>query len=106
MSKTHAKITRDAENRPPKNPRVPVFPPAAQATAQKLLEIIDGGDVMATTAYAAYCRLCVMWVPGALTSDASNLGGGQMGQVVNDLIGLMAILFPGGDGLPDADGSP
>ena len=86
-------------DRPPKNPRVPIFPPDAQALAQKLREIIDAGGEQSPLAYAALSRLCVMWVPGAL-HDAG-LGAGQYGQVVNELIDLMFELFPNGEGLPE-----
>ena len=91
-----------SKERPPKNPKVPTFPPAAEATAQKLREIIDAGGPQSPLAYAALSRLCVIWTPGALAYDEQGLGGGQFGQVVNDLIGIMAQLFPDGEGLPDA----
>jgi hypothetical protein len=106
MSKTYAKIERDMaktlKERPPKNPRVPTFPPAAEATAQKLREIIDAGGEKATIAYAALSRLCVLWVPGAL--DSTPLGGGQHAAVVNALLDDMLELFPNGVGLPEPEG--
>jgi hypothetical protein len=83
----------------PKNPRVPVLPVNAEATAQQLLRIIDAGSEQSPLAYAALTRLCVMWVPNALNAAQSMI-------VVNDLIGLMFQLFPGGEGLPPTEGCP
>jgi hypothetical protein len=107
MGKTYAKIERELaktlKERPPKNPRVPTFPPAPERLAQKLREIIDVGNGQSLLAYAALSRLCVMWTPNAIPTDASGLGGGQYAQVVNEMLGLMHQLFPGGEGLPTDD---
>jgi len=82
-----------------KNPKMPTFPPAPAATAQKLREIIDAGGPQAPLAYSALSRLCVLWTPGAVAAGA--LGGGQMGIIVNDLVRIFLELFPGGEGLPE-----
>lgn len=100
----------------PKNPKIPTFPPAAQALAQQLREIIDAGGEQHHMAYAALTRLCVLWVqPGPhtvqveLTSfheDEPCAARGRMSsnnpQLVNDLMGLLVELFP--DGPPGAHG--
>lgn len=78
-----------------KNPKVPVFPDAANRTAQMLLEIIDVHDEMSPVAYAALSRLCVLWAPGILDGYKD----GNVAIVINDLVGLMAKLFPCGEGL-------
>ncbi len=92
---------KKGKEKPAKNPKVPTFPPAPAATAQKLREIIDGGGPLAPLAYGALSRLCVLWTPGAIATDTSGLGGGQMGIIVNELIGLFHVLFPNGEGLPE-----
>lgn len=109
MSKSMIKrieIQREGQVPTHKNPKIPVLPVAAQATYDVLTRIIDAGGEKATTAYAALSRLCVLWTPGALANDDAGLGGGQMGEVVNDLLGLMFQLFPDGDGLPYDDEPP
>lgn len=92
-----AKLAKKTTEKPPKNPKVPTFPPAAEATAQKLREIIDAGGERATMAYGALSRLSVLWTDGAIQSDS------QRNAVVNDLLRLMMQIFPNGEGLPDPD---
>lgn len=98
-SKIEARLSKTVKEKPPKNPKVPAFPQHAATTAQKLREIIDAGGEQVPLAYAALSRLCVLWTPGALV--ANGLAGGQFGVVVNDLVGIMSILFPDGEGMPD-----
>ena len=107
MSKSQMKRIAELKglNRPPKNPKVPTMPASAQALAQKLREIIDAGGEQSPLAYGALSRLCVMWVPGALEST-SELGGGQMGDVFHDVLNIMLVLFPNGEGLPPQEGYP
>jgi len=92
-------VSEMLKEKAPKNPRVPTFPPSAEATAQKLREIIDAHDERFPLAYACLSRLCALWVPNALISD--KMGGGQFGIVVNELVDLMTQLFPDGEGLPE-----
>ena len=89
--------------RSPKNPKVPTMPAEARALAQKLHEIIDASNEQSPIAYATLSRLCVLWTPEALAGDS--MEGGQRSIVVNDLVRLMAQLFPQGEGLPIDEGS-
>ena len=91
------KLAKKVKEKPQKNPKVPTFPPAAQATAQKLREIIDAGGERATMAYGALSRLSVLWTDGVLVDESQRIA------VVSDLLQLMMQLFPNGEGLPDPD---
>lgn len=93
----NAELAKKTKEKPKKNPKVPTFPPAAQATAQKLREIIDAGGEQATLAYGALSRLSVLWTEGAIKTDS------QRNAVVFNLLNSMFLLFPNGEGLPDPD---
>lgn len=97
------KVNLVAEEKAPrplvKEPKVPTFPPAAAALAQKLREIIDAGGERQPIAYACLSRLCVMWAPRAIEFDSMG-GGAQYSGIVNDQLRLLSLLFPNGQGLP------
>lgn len=93
----NAELGKKTKEKPPKNPKVPTFPPAAEATAQKLREIIDAGGEQASMAYGALSRLSVLWTEGAVKGESERV------EIVHDLLKLMMQLFPNGEGLPDPD---
>jgi hypothetical protein len=77
---------RKKRNERSHDPKVPTFPPIVEGTAQKLREIIGAGDEQSPLAYAALSRLCVLWTPNTVPCNKHVM--------VNELIGLMAALFP------------
>lgn len=95
-----------------KNPRVPVFNPAAQNTANLLNKIIDEKGENAWLAYAALTRLSVIWaqpnVPVKITADYYESTGridiSKNSQIIQDFVIIMSKLFPSGEGLPEQEG--
>jgi len=94
-----------------KNPRVPVFPPAAQATYDLLNDIVtnDADNDRRCLAYGLMTRLCVLWVPGVerldvvvkATLDPLMFDLSENSQIIQDVMRIMTVLFPDGEGLPE-----
>ena len=94
-----------------KNPRVPVFPPDARATYDMLNYIVTNCDDndRRCLAYGLLTRLCVMWtspmteqkVVAIATLDTLAFDLSENSQLVQDVIRIMAVLFPNGEGLPE-----
>jgi len=102
---------------PPKNPRVPIFPPHVVPLVNLLNEIADkelwGDQERRAAALGVLTRLCVMWTPphpvdwpavkvdyvvetGLLHFD---------NELLRDTVCLMDKLFPNGEGLPEPVGA-
>ena len=94
-----------------KNPRVPVFPPEAQATYDLLNDIVTNcTDIdRKCLAYGLLTRLCVLWISGAehktivakATLDPLMFDLSENSQIIQDVMRIMAVLFPDGEGLPE-----
>ena len=112
------------KDRPPKNPRVPIFPPQTVPLVNLLNQIIDNPETVQERrglAYGVLSRLCVLWAPPIMrerfTVEAelvsyeetdpakatARLSPGN-GDMVNGLVTMMSKLFPDGHGLPEQEG--
>jgi len=79
-----SKKTEQARNR---QPRVPAYPPAAQATAQRFSGIIDAGGEQSYLAYALLSRLAVFW-------SGIEMSYGERQRRLVDMIRCLGVLFP------------
>lgn len=108
------------------NPRTPIFPPQVVPLVNLLNEILDkelwGDQERRALAYGILTRLCVLWAPPIIRqrltveaelvsyeeTDPANARARLSGTnppVVNELVTMMAKLFPNGDGLPTIEAS-
>lgn len=110
------------DEKPPKNPRVPIFPPHVVPLVNHLNEIIDkelnGDQDRRALAYGILSRLCVVWAPPIMRekftveaelvsyeeTDLANARcrlSSNNAPIINELLGLMEKMFPNGEGLPE-----
>jgi len=104
------------DQKPPKNPRVPIFPPEVVPLVNLLNKICDdelnGNVAKRGQAFGLLTRLCVLWAapypsdwPKAIVSFDPTTGLAHFdSELVRDTVALMHVLFPDGEGLPK--GSP
>lgn len=113
--------------RPPKNPRVPIFPPQTVPLVNLLNQVIDqelnGDQERRALAYGILSRLCVVHAPPIIReghlvvqvelthydelapAEARGRLTTSNTPVINDLVTLMARMFPNGEGLPEVPGA-
>ena len=102
--------------KPPKNPKVPIFPPEVARLVNKLNDIIDT-DVdpeRKSWAYGLLTRVCVIWTPPfqvdwpKVTVDYVQETGLLHfdNELLRDTAMLMSFLFPDGNGLPTQEEQP
>ncbi len=102
--------------RPPKNPRVPIFPPQVVPLVNLLNRIIDeelnGDQERRALAYGLLSRLCVVWVqpppdwPKVKVDYVVETGLLHFdNELIKDTVELTARLFPDGQGLPQPEGA-
>jgi len=110
--------------RPPKNPRVPIYPPQVVPLVNLLNQMIDNPETdgeRRALAYGVLSRLAVVWAPPIMRERfnvvadlveyhedkpdeaRARLSPGN-GALVNELVTMTAKLFPNGEGLPPQEG--
>jgi hypothetical protein len=98
--------------KPPKNPRVPIFPPKVVPLVNLLNKILDeelnGDQVKRVAAFGLLTRLCVLWTtpylvdwPKVRVDYVADTGLLHFdSELLRDTVTLMHALFPDGAGLP------
>jgi hypothetical protein len=105
---------RGKKERPPKNPKVPIFPPQTARLVNVLNTIIDTDPdpERRWRAYALLSRVCVIWTPPhppewpKVEVDYVQETGllHFKTELLRDTVNLMQHLFPDGAGLPEQEG--
>jgi hypothetical protein len=101
--------------KPPKNPRVPIYPPNVVPLVNHLNKIIDdeanGDQEKRALAYGLLTRLAVVWTqppadwPKVQVDFVVETGLLHFNsELIRDMVDIMNKLFPNGEGLPAIEG--